>query len=310
MRLGVIDVGSNTVHLLVVDAHAGAHPLPAYSHKIELRLSEYVEDDGRISTVGADRLVEFVHECLVIAEDRGVEDLLAFATSAIREAPNGEAVLARVRDETATDLQVLSGEDEARLTFLAVRRWFGWSSGHLVVVDIGGGSLELAAGLDEEPDAAISLPLGAGRLTRDHLPDDPPSTEAVRALRTSIRADIARSLRQLTRTGVPHRAVGTSKTMRSLARMLGAAPSGEGPYVPRVLELKALTDLVPRLAAMTHAERAELPGVSASRAPQLLAGALVAEASMDLLELDRLEICPWALREGVILRRLDWITGD
>jgi len=310
MRLGVIDVGSNTVHLLVVDAHAGAHPLPAYSHKIELRLSEYVEDDGRISTAGADRLVEFVHECLVIGEDRGVEDLLAFATSAIREAPNGEAVLARVRDETATDLQVLSGPDEARLTFLAVRRWFGWSSGHLVVVDIGGGSLELAAGLDEEPDAAISLPLGAGRLTRDHLLDDPPSKEDVRALRTSIRADIARSLRQLTRTGVPHRAVGTSKTMRSLARTLGAAPSGDGPYVPRVLELKALTDLVPRLAAMTHAERAELPGVSVSRAPQLLAGALVAEASMDLLGLDRLEICPWALREGVILRRLDWITGD
>ena len=310
MRLGVIDVGSNTVHLLVVDAHAGAHPLPAYSHKIELRLSEYVEDDGRISTVGADRLVEFVHECLVIAEDRGVEDVLAFATSAIREAPNGEAVLARVRDETATDLQVLSGPDEARLTFLAVRRWFGWSSGHLVVVDIGGGSLELAAGLDEEPDAAISLPLGSGRLTRDHLHGDPPTAEDVRALRTSIRADIARSLRQLTRTGVPHRAVGTSKTVRSLARILGAAPSADGPYVPRVLELKALTDLVPRLAAMTHAERADLPGVSSSRAPQLLAGALVAEASMDLLELDRLEICPWALREGVILRRLDWITGD
>lgn len=310
MRLGVIDVGSNTVHLLVVDAHVGAHPLPAYSHKIELRLSEYVEDDGHISKAGADRLVEFVHECLVIAEDRGVEDVLAFATSAIREAPNGEAVLARVRDETATDLQVLSGPDEARLTFLAVRRWFGWSSGHLVVVDIGGGSLELAAGLDEEPDAAISLPLGAGRLTRDHLHGDPPTAEDVRALRTSIRADIARSLRQLTRTGVPHRAVGTSKTMRSLARILGAAPSADGPYVPRVLELKALTDLVPRLAAMTHAECADLPGVSSSRAPQLLAGALVAEASMDLLELDRLEICPWALREGVILRRLDWITGD
>jgi exopolyphosphatase/guanosine-5'-triphosphate,3'-diphosphate pyrophosphatase len=310
MRLGVIDVGSNTVHLLVVDAHAGAHPLPAYSHKIELRLSEYVEDDGHIATAGADRLVEFVHECLVIAEDRGVEDVLAFATSAIREAPNGEKVLARVRDETDTDLQVLSGPDEARLTFLAVRRWFGWSSGHLVVVDIGGGSLELAAGLDEEPDAAISLPLGAGRLTRDHLQGDPPTAEAVRALRTSIRADIARSLRELTRTGVPHRAVGTSKTLRSLARTLGAAPSGDGPYVPRVLEREALTGLVPRLAAMTHAERAELPGVSTSRAPQLLAGALVAEAAMDLLELDRLEICPWALREGVILRRLDWITGD
>ena len=310
MRLGVIDVGSNTVHLLVVDAHVGAHPLPAYSHKIELRLSEYVKDGGQIAEAGADRLVAFVRECLVIAEDHGVEDLLAFATSAIREAPNGEAVLERVRTETGTELQVLSGRDEARLTFLAVRRWFGWSSGHLVVVDIGGGSLELAAGLDEDPDAAVSLPLGAGRLTRDHLATDPPSPESVRALRARIRADIARSLRELTKTGVPHRAVGTSKTMRSLARVLGAAPSGEGPYVPRVLEREPLAALMPRLAAMTHAERAALPGVSPSRAPQLLAGALVAEAAMDLLALDRLEICPWALREGVILRRLDWITGD
>jgi exopolyphosphatase / guanosine-5'-triphosphate,3'-diphosphate pyrophosphatase len=310
MRLGVIDVGSNTVHLLVVDAHVGAHPLPAYSHKIELRLSEYVEPEGSIAEAGADRLVAFVRDCLTIADDQGVEDLLAFATSAIREAPNGDEVLARVVDETGVELQVLPGRDEARLTFLAVRRWFGWSSGHLLVVDIGGGSLELAAGLDEEPDAAVSLPLGAGRLTRDWLPDDPARPEQVKALRTRVRADIARSLRQVTKTGAVHRAVGTSKTMRSLARVLGAAPSAEGPHVQRVLERRALTELVPRLAAMTNAKRAMLPGVSASRAPQLLAGAIVVEAVMDLLALDRLEIAPWALREGVILRRLDWITAD
>ena len=294
MRLGVLDIGSNTVHLLVVDAHVGAHPLPAYSHKIELRLSEYVGDGGRIAQAGADRLVEFVRDCLTIADDHGVEDLLAFATSAIREAPNGEAVLSRVHAETGTELQVLSGPDEARLTFLAVRRWFGWSSGRLLVVDIGGGSLELAAGIDEEPDAAVSLPLGAGRL---------------KELRTRVRADIARSLRDLTKAGTPHRAVGTSKTLRSLARILGAAPSAEGPYAARGLERAGLADLVPRLARMTWAERQALPGVSPGRASQLLAGAVVAEAAMDLLAVDRLEICPWALREGVILRRLDWIAG-
>jgi exopolyphosphatase/guanosine-5'-triphosphate,3'-diphosphate pyrophosphatase len=305
MRLGVVDVGSNTVHLLVVDAHHGAQPLPATTHKIELRLSEHVTDDGHIDEQGADDLVRFIGECLEVAEDQGVEELVAFATSAIREAPNGEQVLARVREEAGVDLRVLSGVDESRLTFLAARRWFGWSSGTLLVVDIGGGSLELAAGMDEEPDAAISLPLGAGRLTRDLLPGDPPAAETVRAARKAIRARIASDLRPLTKVGAVDRAVGTSKTMRSLARIAGAAPSSDGPYAARSLTRAGLADVVELLVRTTAAERAELPGVSASRARQLLAGGLVAEAAMDLLQVERLDICPWALREGIILGRLD-----
>ncbi|MGL5910316.1 MAG: Ppx/GppA phosphatase family protein, partial [Phycicoccus sp.] len=133
MRLGVIDVGSNTVHLLVVDAHPGAQPLPASEHKIDLRLSEHVADDGRIADDGRDRLAEFVAECAQLGEDRGAEDVRGFATSAIREAPNGDAVLAHVRERTGIRLDVLSGADEARLTFLAARRWFGWSAGTLLV---------------------------------------------------------------------------------------------------------------------------------------------------------------------------------
>ncbi len=309
MRLGVIDVGSNTVHLLVVDAHVGAHPLPASSHKIELRLSEHADKDGSIARSGADALVAFTRECLTIAEDQGVEDLLAFATSAIREAPNGEAVLDRVREETGVELQVLSGKDESKLTFLAVRRWFGWSSGRLLVMDIGGGSLEIAAGIDEVPDAAVSLPLGAGRLTRAALSGDPPTSAQVKALRKQVRADIARVLREVSKAGVPDRFVGTSKTLRSLARLAGAAPSAHGPYAVRALERRRVTTLMLRLAEMTTAERSQLAGVSASRAPQLLAGAIVADVAMDLLGIERLDICPWALREGVILRRLDWISA-
>src|SRR3954453_334503 len=309
MRLGVIDVGSNTVHLLVVDAHVGGHPLPASSHKIELRLSEHVEPDGRIDLSGADALVKFTQEALLVAEDQGVEDLLAFATSAIREAPNGAEELGRVLDESGVDLQLLSGEDESRLTFLAARRWFGWSSGRLLVIDIGGGSLELAAGLDEEPDAGLSLPPGAGRLTRASLhAQDPPDKGEVRALRKQVRADIARVLRDLTKAGAPDRAVGTSKTLRSLARIAGAAPSSEGPHVPRSLTLEDVSDMVGGLSTMTVRQRAALPGVSPSRARQLLAGAVVAEAAMDLLGVDRVDICPWALREGVILRRMEWIA--
>ncbi|MFC9130725.1 Ppx/GppA family phosphatase [Streptomyces sp. NPDC057099] len=305
MRLGVLDVGSNTVHLLVVDAHPGACPLPAHSHKAELRLAQLLDDDGAIGPHGVDQLVSVIHEALQAAEDKGVEDVLPFATSAVREARNADDVLARVRAETGVELQVLTGEEEARLTFLAARRWFGWSAGKLLVLDIGGGSLEVAYGIDEEPDAAVSLPLGAGRLTSGWLPGDPPGPDAVRALRRHVRAEIARTVGEFSRIGSPDHVVATSKTFKQLARIAGAARSAEGPYVQRELKRESLEAWVPRLAGMTEAERAELPGVSEGRANQLLAGALVAEAAMDLFGVERVEICPWALREGVILRRLD-----
>jgi exopolyphosphatase/guanosine-5'-triphosphate,3'-diphosphate pyrophosphatase len=305
MRLGVLDVGSNTVHLLVVDAHRGAAPLPAYSHKTELRLAEHLEKDGNIAKAGADELVSFVSEAAELAEDKGCESVLAFATSALREAPNGEKVLERVRTETGVDLNVLTGQDEARLTFLAVRRWFGWSSGRLAVFDIGGGSLEIAAGSDEEPTVAVSVPLGAGRLTRESLTADPPDKDEVKALRKRIRVEMAAVAGDVLRAGRPQRAVATSKTFRSLARICGAAPSDEGPYVARALTRDDLSEWVPKLVKMTAAERADLPGVSLGRSSQLVAGALVADAVMDLFDLTSLEVCPWALREGVILSRLD-----
>lgn len=305
MRLGVLDVGSNTVHLLVVDAHPGARPLPAHSHKAELRLAELLDADGAIGPAGVDRLVMTVADALQAAEDKGCEDVLPFATSAVREASNADRVLARVREETGVDLAVLTGEEEARLTFLAARRWFGWSAGRLLVLDIGGGSLEIGFGIDEEPDTAVSLPLGAGRLTSGWLPGDPPDPAEVKALRRHVRAQIARTVGEFSRSGRPDHVVATSKTFKQLARIAGAARSAEGLYVQRTLTRKALEEWVPKLAAMTADQRGRLPGVSEGRAAQLLAGALVAEGAMDLFGVEELEICPWALREGVILRRLD-----
>ena len=306
MRLGVLDIGSNTGHLLVVDAHDGARPLPAYSFKQPLRLAEHLDESGAISDEGIDALAQFTDEAQRVAEDKGCEEMLAFATSAVREAVNSEAVLDEVRSRTGQVIQVLPGEDEARLTFLAVRRWFGWSSGRLAVFDIGGGSLEIAAGGDEAPDIAWSLPLGAARLAREHLSDR--SEEGIRALRKRIRTAIARDAGNLLRHGVPDHAVATSKTFRSLARICGAAPSGDGMLVPRVLPKDELAQWIPKLAAMSDKELADLPGVSPSRTHQILPGALVAVAAMDIFDLDELEICPWALREGVILERIDAIT--
>ncbi len=304
MRLGVLDIGSNTGHLLVVDAHGGAAPLPASSYKQPLRLAEHLDDDGAVGRAGVDALVEFTVQAVRMAEDRGCAEMLAFATSAVRDAVNAEAVLETVHERTGVRLKVLSGEDEARLTFLAVRRWFGWSAGRLAVFDIGGGSLEIAGGADEGPGAAWSLPLGAARLARTHfgvVPDD----GALRALRRDLRTEIARNAGSLLRTGRPDRAAATSKTFRSLARICGAAPAAEGPLVRRVLRLDALRERVGELTRMTPDDLARLPGVSLSRAHQIVPGALVAEACMDVFDLTELEICPWALREGVILERLD-----
>jgi len=235
--------------------------------------------------------------------------MLAFATSALRNAANCDDVVDRVRAETGVVLRLLPGEDEARYTFLAARRWYGWSAGRLLIVDIGGGSLELAAGRDEDPDVAASLPLGAGRLSREWFTSDPPSSEETAALADRIDSVLVPVAERVQRAGDVDLAVGTSKTLRSLARLTGAAPSGAGLYVRRGLTREGLRQILAFISRMTSADLAELDGVSPRRAHQLVVGALVAGAAMRSLGLAHLEICPWALREGVILRRLDMLTG-
>lgn len=306
--MGVLDVGSNTVHLLLVDAHYGAAPIPASKHKKQMRLAEHIDSSGNVDQALVDSLIAFIHEGQELADDQGATEVIAFATSAIRDARNGESVITEIRERTGIDIDVLSGDDEARLTFLAVRRWFGWSSGRLLVMDIGGGSLELAAGSDEEPDVAISLPLGAGRLTRDFIGTDPADASEIKALRKHARAMIADSIGPLRRSSPPMLSVATSKTFKQLARIAGAPASSEGMYVRRRLKSSDVRQLVTLLSGLSASERAKLPGVSAGRSGQLLAGAIVAEAAMDLLEVEELDVCPWALREGVILRRMDALT--
>lgn len=309
MRLGVLDVGSNTVHLLVVDAHPGSHPDPVRSHKNELRLAELIGPDGSLGSHGRDLLIKAVADAAAAAREEKCDDLVAFATSAVRDAVDGSEAIAAVREATGIDLVVLSGEDEAAMTFLAVRRWFGWSSGRLLCLDIGGGSLEIACGRDELPDLAVSVPLGAGRLTRERLPGDPPSRRDVIALREHVWQVLAEVVPEVHEVGPPDRVVATSKTFRSLARLDGAAPYALGPRVPRSLSRRGLESIVERVMVMPVAERALLPGVSESRAPQLLAGAVVAVEALTAFGVERADICPWAMREGVVLRRLDWLHG-
>ncbi|WP_394552653.1 Ppx/GppA phosphatase family protein [Agromyces sp. MMS24-JH15] len=308
MRLGVLDVGSNTVHLLVVDAHPGARPIPAASHKSVLRLMRYLEDDGSIGEAGVQGIIDAIRDAVDAARADGIEELLPFATSAIREAANGEEVLARITQETGVELGVLSGEDEARLTFLAVRRWYGWSAERILLFDIGGGSLEIAQGLDEEPEVALSVPLGAGRATIEFLPDDPPTSVQVDRLRDHARAVLADVVRDFPLKPRADLTVGSSKTIRSLARLAGLTSDGSGTSERAVLPLKGLDDWTPRLARIPADARPALPGITPDRTFQIVAGAVVLSEAMRAFKVAELEVSPWALREGLILRRLDQLA--
>ena len=310
MRLGVLDVGSNTVHLLVVDAHRGGHPTPMTSEKTQLRLAEHLDRNGELTRAAPARSWR---PCTGPRRPRRRPG----ATSCWPSPPPRCATRAtRPRccngcgAETGVGLQVLPGEDEARYTFLAVRRWYGWSAGRLLVLDIGGGSLELAAGRDEDPDVAVSLPLGAGRLTRRWFSTDPPSHAEIDALAEHAGRGAGAGGPADRTAGEFELAVGTSKTFRSLARLTGAAPSGAGLRARRTLTDAGLRQLVAFISRMSSRDLAELEGVSAGRAHQLVAGALVAGAAMRALRVTELEICPWALREGVILRRLDTLDPE
>jgi exopolyphosphatase/guanosine-5'-triphosphate,3'-diphosphate pyrophosphatase len=295
-------VGSNTIHLQVVDTHPGARPNPTFNHKVELRLTEYLTDENNISDEGIAELRLAIKNAIVHSKSVKTEELLPFATSALREASNGAEIIAAINKDFEIDLQVLTGEEEARLTFLAARRWFGWSSGRLLVIDIGGGSLEIASGIDEAPEVAVTLPLGASRLTKSHLQGDPFTAKSVRSLRDYIEAQLESVLPTLVRHEDSDRAIATSKTLRTLARLCGDWYGGNG----KNITIDAIRKISTRLAEMDSEERTKLPGVSENRARQIVAGAFVTESVMRNLDLDNLEICPWALREGIVLKYLDW----
>lgn len=290
---------------MVVDAHRGAKPTPMSDTKTTLKLVEYLDENDCITAEGIDKLTEAVDEAVELSKVTKCGEMMAFATSAVREAHNSQAVLQHVAEHTGVELTVLSGEEEAATTFLAARRWYGWSAGKIVNLDIGGGSLEMTAGTDSFPDHAFSLELGAARLTQKWFPTDPPERKRVDALRDYIEAEISDPAKTIRKWGKPDVACATSKTFRTLARLTGAAPSSAGPYAERVLTAAGLRQVIAFISRMTASDRADLEGINSARSHQIVAGALVAEASMRALKLEQVRICPWALREGLILQRLD-----
>lgn len=299
----MLDVGSNSVHLEVIDGHRSGPPIPYKSFKHELKLTDYIDEKGNLSQNGIALLIDAIQESTSEAAKLELDELLAFATSAIREANNSNEVLKQVHHQSGVDLQVLSGDEEAQFTFLAARRWFGWSAGDLLVFDIGGGSLEIARGEEESALFTASVLLGAGRLTRTFLKGDPFTEKSIADLVAYIESSLEPLKDQLAnyQSGV---AVGTSKTFRTLEKLCQNFYSRKYSGITK----EAIDDISATLTRMSHKERREVPGISNTRAHQIVAGALVTKQLFEKFPVKLIQTCPWALREGIVLRRMDWLS--
>jgi exopolyphosphatase / guanosine-5'-triphosphate,3'-diphosphate pyrophosphatase len=318
VRLAALDVGSNTVHLVVVDGRADGTFAVVGRERDTLRLADAAFPSMSLPEEAVRRLVASVGRMRAVADGLGAGAMVGFATSAIREARNGLDVLGRVREATGVTITVLPGVEEARLTYLAARRWTAFSARRLLVVDIGGGSLEVAAGEGERPELASSLPLGATRLTRRFVRSDPVRPEELVALRVhalALLGPLADQLRERPWDVV----CGTSKTFRNLgevARALPGAPTPphafgfagvDGQTAP-ILTREALNVVAGYLADTSAKDRSRLTGLDPLRAGNVVAGSQVAALAMQAFGLRELVLAPWALREGVILETLAELT--
>jgi len=301
-----LDVGSNSVKLQVVDAAAGRAPLPVQAFKDQGRLSERGTSGGEIGHQAMNRLVSAISRAKDVADQQDVDELFAFATEAIRAAPNRELVCRRIASATGVDLHVCSGEEEARFGFLAARRWFGWSAGRLLYLELGGGSLQIAFGHGEEPDFAASVPLGVGELSRRFLRHKELDTTGVTQLGDYVRDGLDEIEERLRWEGSPASAVASGRTFKRLAGVAGAAAdAGEGVGAGRAIGRQALKKWLRRTIAAGDLNGDTDPARSRHR----FAGAVVADELMGALDIDRLHLCPWAVREGLMLRRGDdWST--
>ena len=294
----VLDVGSFSARLVVLGP--GGSPLePVLTHQTRLRLDRELDGDGKLTDRGINAIVAAVDAAMTVANRRGVTGVFPLGTSSIRDARNAPEVLCRIAKKTGVELKFLSGRREAELAYLAARRWYGAAAGPLLVLDIGGGTVELAAGSGEHAGFARSLRLGARSMTREWLPTDTASGKQMRALRAHVLEEVSDALSDVLPELADHRVVGCSKVLQQLARL-----AGDRPARTRELLLDDLRAWIPRLAALPPSRRAKLPGISQPRSRQALAGAIVAEALLTVAG-GRVAICPWSTRDGLLLTMLD-----
>lgn len=314
MRIAAIDLGTNSFHLLVVDAGPDGSFVPLVREKEMLRLGDDVARNGRISRDAARRALETVRRFRALADGAGATRVVACATSAFREAANGRRIAADLAAETGIEPRIIDGETEASLIYSAVRASVLMEKGPVLAFDLGGGSLEVMVGDGNALWWACSLPLGVARLTAELVRHDPLTRGDRRRLRSRLLANlepVAREIGDLFEAGgtfVPSLAVGSGGTFCDLARMVAYRRSGGIPVSVNQFTFSRLEfhELQAQLMGASAAERRRVPGLELRRADLVPAGAMLLDCAMELFGFDELTVSEWALREGMVL---DTIRG-
>lgn len=308
--LAAIDVGTNSIHMVVVKIQPS---LPAFTiiakEKATVRLGDRDRETGALTAVAMQRALAALRRCQEIARSLNAEDIIAVATSAMREAPNGRDFLQQIDDELGLIVNLISGQEEARRIYLGVLSGMEFNNQPHAMIDIGGGSTELILGDGHEPRSLSSTKVGAVRLTAEFVTTDPISPSEFAYLQAYVRGMLERPVEELQanlRPGERPRLVGTSGTIEALAILharekLGAVPEPLNGYQ---MSLRDLRDMVTRLRRMTHAERCAMPGMNERRAEIIVAGAVILQEAMTLLGCESITICERSLREGVVV---DWM---
>lgn len=308
--MAAIDVGTNSIHMVVVRIQPR---LPAFTiiarEKETVRLGDRDTTTGMLTAAAIDRATAALKRCQSIAQSCNAEEIVAVATSAVREAANGRNFLQQIEAELGLMIHLISGQEEARRIYLGVLSGMEFNFQPHIVIDIGGGSTELILGDGHEPRSLSSTKVGAVRLTRELISTDPISSSEFSYLQAYARGMLERSIDELKsclRVGEQPRLVGTSGTIEALAVLhardrLGIVPAPMHGYE---LPLRDLQELINRLRKLSLSDRAALPEMSERRAEIILAGAVILQEAMLLLELESVVICERSLREGVIV---DWM---
>ncbi len=308
--IAAIDVGTNSIHLVVVQIQP---ELPSFhiiaQEKDTVRLGDRDPKTGHLTQEAMERGFASLRRCRELAASMNAEEIIAVATSAVREAPNGQDFIRQVEKEIGLSIDLISGEEEARRIYLGVLSGMELDQQPHIVIDIGGGSTELVLGDGREPRFLSSTKVGAVRLTREFVSHDPPAESEMNYLQAFIHGKLERSVEELQHHIQPDETVqlvGTSGTIQTLATIhaheaLGVVPSTLNGYRIPFCDLKTI---VKRLQTLKTGDRCALPGISPRRAEIIVAGALVLQEAMLLLKADSVVVCERALREGVVV---DWM---
>ncbi len=303
--IAAIDIGTSSMHMVIAEPVPGGRPEILLREKLPVRLGSGPKDMKRLDPAAVDRAIDALITCRALA-DANAAEVHAVATSAVREAEDPEVFLDRARDEAGIDVAVIAGVEEARLIHLGVLGAVDFEAQKHLVIDIGGGSTEVIVGEGRTPLELRSLKLGHVRLADRFFPDGRVEADSVDRCRTFIRSFVAR-LAPIVREHEVAVAAGSSGTFETLAAMRDAlAPRPVGEIgAGRTISLDEVSEICRRVSSIVDAPDRNLPGLDAHRSDTIVAGALLAETLMTEFGLDDMMVSPDALREGLVLDRID-----